>query len=286
MFNISRKVLTLAALAVTVGTMTAIPSNAAAMSFGGHGMGHSAFSGRSLGNVGHGMQGGAFHSAGVGRSAAMGRSAMGRSGTGIASRGHGTSTKMAGHGSKPVHGSKPGKPASNADAGKRPTKDPQVGNRNPGNDKPVRNQVSDTPAAAKGDRGSENRAVEREARAHQHEGHGRPGDVAVPDGDSLVLDLVRRLGHDAVIDGPNNTYLHVWRGNHGEPYVVYRDNNKGLVSTFVVKDGTLTPVLPKVQPKRESFIKLYDPDTNTTTTRMWPTNRGRAVRTVEEGKHL
>ena len=275
MFNISRKVLTVAALAVTVGTMTAIPSNAAAMSFGGHGMGHSAFSGRSLGNVGHGMQGGAFRSAG------MGRSTVGRSGMGMAGRGHGAGTKMAAHGSKPsqakpAHGSKPAKPASNADANKGPTKDPQANNRNQANEKP---------AAGKGDRLAENRAAEREARANEREARTKPGDVIVRDGDGLFLDYVRR-GHDVVIDGPDNTYVHVWCGDHGEFFLVCRDNNKGIVSTFVVANGVITPVPPKVQPKRDSFIKLYDPDTNITTTRVWPANGGPAVTTFEEGKHL
>jgi hypothetical protein len=72
------------------------------------------------------------------------------------------------------------------------------------------------------------------------------------------------------IELSDNTSLHVWCRNDGQIGIACHDWNHGWVMMFVEdKNGDVHFIPPKKakKPKKPSFISLYDPETNTTTTR-------------------
>ena len=94
-----------------------------------------------------------------------------------------------------------------------------------------------------------------------------------------------RPGHDVVIHQPGNKEIHAWCGNGGL-YITCHDYNKGTSTTVFVQPGRAPVVMPPPPPKPKlSVFKLFNPETNTTTTRTI-VGGGAPVDVVEEGNHL
>jgi hypothetical protein len=108
----------------------------------------------------------------------------------------------------------------------------------------------------------------------EHDGRGAHAELRILDEVGRTVNYVAR-GHDVVIEQPHNRYVHYWCGDHGELFMVCRDQNAGTSVAFVLQAGIWTPLPPHGPgPKKRSFISLYDPQTNTTTTRIWPAGGG------------
>jgi hypothetical protein len=93
---------------------------------------------------------------------------------------------------------------------------------------------------------------------------------------------------EVIIDLSDNTTLHVWCRNDGDIGAVCHEWNNGRVWNFVEgKDGKLKKAELKkpMKPVKPSFISLYDPETNTTTTRTFNLD-GTHTDTVEAGNTL
>jgi hypothetical protein len=116
-----------------------------------------------------------------------------------------------------------------------------------------------------------------------------PGDwpYGPPFGGLMTFHDLLGGAREMIIDTGDNTSIHIWCRNDGQTGIVCRDWNTGFaVSLIEDANGNLHPPKPpKKKATKPSFISLYDPEKNQTTTRTFNTD-GTHTDVVEEGNTL